>query len=239
LLEALRTFERALEIDPGSVEAKIGAATVLVTNLGNGWSNSFQQDEARADHLLLEALEGDPNDATAHVTMGLLRRLQGRLGESKIDLETAIALDPNHAVALRQLGSTLIYLGQPEAAIPVIDKSMRLNPRDRFIANTYTALGICHLLVGHTDLAIDLFNKARAANPRHHLSHLYLAAGLGLKGDLEAAKAALDEGIKLKPQVNSLAAWRAHRPWETNPQFLALREKTLDVGLRRAGMPEE
>jgi hypothetical protein len=31
----------------------------------------------------------------------------------------------------------------------------------------------------------------------------------------------------------------ADQPWITNPEYRALREKTLNVGLRRAGFPEE
>jgi len=56
---------------------------------------------------------------------------------------------------------------------------------------------------------------------------------------LRQARAALAEGIKLKPEVNSLAAWRANRPWETNPEFAKLAEKTLYAGLRQAGLPDE
>jgi hypothetical protein len=40
--------------------------------------------------------------------------------------------------------------------------------------------------------------------------------------------------IKLKPEVNSLVAWQIYRPWETNPEYLALCAKTLDVGLHQA-----
>ena len=58
-----------------------------------------------------------------------------------------------------------------------------------------------------------------------------------LNGDFDEARAALAEGIRLKPEVDSLAAWHTYRPWETNPQYLALRTKTLDVGLHRAGFP--
>ncbi len=43
--EALWAFERALEIDPRSIDARIGVARALVGNLANGWSSgSFQQD---------------------------------------------------------------------------------------------------------------------------------------------------------------------------------------------------
>jgi hypothetical protein len=61
-----------------------------------------------------------------------------------------------------------------------------------------------------------------------------------LKGDVDEAKAALAESLKLEPERNSLARLGATGPnWNASPQFVALREKTVDVGLRRAGLPEE
>jgi len=66
-----------------------------------------------------------------------------------------------------------------------------------------------------------------------------LAAALGLDGDVDEARAALVAGIKLKPEVDSLAAWDTYRPWETNPRYLELRAKTFEVGLRRIDFPDE
>jgi len=86
--------------------------------------------------------------------MGLIRRRQGRLPDSKIELEAAIALDPNQASGHRQLGITLMFLGQPEAAIPQLEKSTRLSPHDPFIALNYHALGTCHLFLGQVDEAM-------------------------------------------------------------------------------------
>jgi TolB-like protein len=125
--EALQLWERALDIDPGSMSAKIGVALVLASNFWYGWSRSFQQDEARAERLLLEVFAVDPSDITARIAMGILRRLQGRLTESKIELESVPALDRNVA-GLRQLGATLVYLGQPKAAIRPLERSIRLSP---------------------------------------------------------------------------------------------------------------
>jgi hypothetical protein len=65
-----------------------------------------------------------------------------------------------------------------------------------------------------------------------------LAAGLGLRGDIDEAKAALAESHRLKPEMNSVARCRAV-PGKENPRYLALTEKTIYAGLRRAGMPEE
>jgi hypothetical protein len=67
---------------------------------------------------------------------------------------------------------------------------------------------------------------------------MVLAAALALKGELDEAKAALAEGINMRPEFNTLARLRAYTTWG-NAQFRTLRETTLDLGLRRAGMPDE
>ena len=126
----------------------------------------------------------------ARLAIGMLRRIQNRLAFSRVELETAIALDRNNARAFRQLGQTMMFLGQPEAAIPHIEKAIQLNPRDPNIAIEYRALGLCHLFLGGVDEAIELLTKARAANPRIWSMHLYLAGALGFGGDLGEAQAA-------------------------------------------------
>ena len=121
--EAQKAFERALEIDPRSSDARIGIARILTVRLANVWtSSSFQQDATqqdvgRAERLLFEAIESDPNQPMAYAIMGFVRRMQGRLTESRITFETAITLDPNLEWAQLQLGWTLLFLGQPGLAI--------------------------------------------------------------------------------------------------------------------------
>jgi len=99
-------------------------------------------------------------------------------------------------------------------------------------------MGQAHLLMGHVEQAIEFTRKARASNPRLYFTHTLLAAALGLKGELDEARAALAEAIKLRPEFNSLARWRAYMTWGS-PEYWALRERTTHVGLRRAGMPDE
>jgi adenylate cyclase len=237
--EALQAFERAQAIDSNSLDAEIGIAAVLTVNIADGTTETPKEDEARAEKLLGDALRRDPNRSQIHVTMALLRRLQNRLAESRIEWERAIALDPNNAAAYGQLGVTLIYLGEPAAAIPLEEKRLRLNPNDPNIALAYWSLGLAHLLLGHLDEAIDLLTKARAANPRIYYIDLDLAAALALKGNLVEAHAALSEAIKLKPDINSMTRQQARWAYTNNPAYRALAEKTVDVGLRKAGMPEE
>jgi len=69
--------------------------------------------------------------------------------------------------------------------------------------------------------------------------YFYLAGAYGLQGDLDKAKSALGESIELKPAIISLARMRIENPWLSNPQYWALQEKTLNLGLRRAGLPDQ
>jgi tetratricopeptide (TPR) repeat protein len=238
--EAQRAFERALEIDPQSAEAKIGIATVIIENIVTAASRSPDQDMAQAEQLLLDAMERDRTNPRALRAMGMVRRVQKRLPESKIELDKAMALNGNDPGAMFQLGITLTMLGEPEAALAYFEKRLRLDPLYQNIFFTYSWLGYCHLLLGHADKAIDFLRKARAANPRFSVNIFALAAALGLAGDVNAAKADLAEALELKPEWNTLAKLRAAWSQQTgSPQLVALREKTHDVGLRRAGLPEE
>jgi adenylate cyclase len=231
-------FEQALEIDPRSVDAKIGAATILVSNVGVGSSPSPQQDMTRAERLLLEANERDPQNSNAHEVLGRLRRIQNRLDESRIEYETAVELDRNNSHALLGLGQTLMFLGRPEEALDPIEHAIRLDPRSPNVAFGDWTLGACHLLLGHVDQATDLLRKARSRDSRVYFFLIYLAGALGLHGDIEEAREALAEAFKLNPSVTSLAAWRAAQPWIDNSAFAAASSNTLMLGLHRVGMPD-
>jgi len=241
--EALQAFERALEIDPRSSQARIGIARLLLSKLtGAFFLVEEQQAAARCERLLFEAIESDPNQPMAYAILGVLRRTQSRLSESRIAFEKAITLDPNFEWANMQLGWTLLFLGKPEDAIAHGEKSLRLSPRDPNIYWRYELLGWCQVVSNHVNEAVDLFIRARTANRRIWTTAYGLAGALALQGDLAGAKAALADSLKLKPQVNSFSQWYAYLPWTSKanaPQFWALQDATLDKGLRRIGFPEK
>jgi adenylate cyclase len=237
--EARRAFEQALAMDPRSIDAKIGLAATITQILVEGWSGSFEQDETVAERLLREVLERDANHPMARAEMGLLRRIQNRLSEAQAEVEMAIALDRNNGLALKQLGQILLFQGEPLAAIPHLEKAIRLNPRGPNLWGIQWPLGQCHLLLGHVDEAIDLLRRACAASPHAYFVHLNLCGALGFRGDVDGARAALAEALRIKPEINTLARYRASTPWITNQKHWALRDKTLNVGLRRAGFPDE
>jgi tetratricopeptide (TPR) repeat protein len=236
--EARQAFERALEIDPRSNDARIGLAWALAITVAGAFG-STSQDLPRAEQLAAEAIERDPDSSMAHMAMGRVRLSQkNRLGEAQIELATALALDRNNVIAVKQLGWALLHLGEPEACIAEAEKFLRLSPRDPSVWEGYAQLGVCHLFLNHTDLATDHLMKARAANLQVWWIPFNLAGALGLKGDLDGGRAALAESLKLKPEINSIAQYLALKPWYSSPKELPLEDQTLLDGLRRLGFPE-
>ena len=242
LQAAHQAFEQALELDPGSTDARIGLATILLKYGAVGFprpGKSRHDDLARVEQLLLEALERRDDDARAHWAMGWLRRVQFRLIDSQIEFEKAIALDHNFWPAMVNISWTLMALGQPEAMLRHLEKAIRLDPQNPSVYANYAALSSAHLLLGHTEQAVEFARKARAANPRVDYVLLQLAAALGLHGDIDEAKAALGAFLKLKPEINTLAKVRKTIYTQATAELEALAEKTVWTGLRRAGLPEE
>ena len=123
-------------------------------------------------------------------------------------------------------------------AIPPLEQSIRLAPDGRDIAVAYWILGTSQLLSGRADRAIDLLQTARAASADWWVPYLYLAGAYGLQGDLDKARSALAESLRLRPDVKSLDRMRVENAWLSNSQYWALQEKTLNLGLRRAGLPD-
>jgi adenylate cyclase len=239
--DARRNFERAFELDSRSSEARIGLASILSTKLADGWSPVLQEDLPRAENILVEVLDKGTasNRSAAHFTLGVLRQMQNRLPEAQSEFETAVALDPTNARAQLHLGETRLYRGEPGDGIAPLEQAIRLAPNDPNLAIAYWALGTCQLLSGRVDQAIDLLQTASAADHWLWVPYFYLAAAYGLRGDLDKAKSALAESIRLKPAIRSLARMRAENRWLTDPRYQTLQVKTLNVGLRRAGFPDQ
>src|SRR5262249_40702368 len=192
--------------DPQSIGARIGLATLLGERVNRGASKSPTEDLARAEQLASEAVERDPGSAQAYFALGLAHRSQNRLAESRTELEKAIALDRNHSGALLQLGVTLLFSGEPEAALPYVEHSLRLSPTSANIHFYYVWTSYIYLLMNQTDRTVDYFRKACAAAPQAGVYWLSLASALGLRGDVDEAKTALAEAQKREPEKYSSMA---------------------------------
>jgi adenylate cyclase len=95
--DAIGLFERALALDPQSVEAKSLLAGTLAARVLDGMTHSAALDLKRASDLVKEALAASPLSSGAHWAKGQLLRAQNKYGEAIQEYETVLELDPNSA----------------------------------------------------------------------------------------------------------------------------------------------
>src|SRR6516162_7778646 len=195
--EAIGWYERALAVDPGSVEALSSLATSLAGRVLDGMTDTPTADVQRAEELVRSALAVSPRNPRAHFARGQLFRAQGRYEEAILEYETAIALNRNWVLVIAALGWCKFLTGSIDEALLLHQQAIRLSPRDPGIGNWYDRIGRIHLLQSRTKEAIGWLERARGANPAHPGIRIDLAAAYALENNFELAAAELTEARRL------------------------------------------
>ena len=237
---AISLFERALALDPRSVEAQSWLATALVDRSHDIMTGSDAADVARADVLITQALAASPRNTLAHYAKGQMLRRQRRSEEAISEFETVLALNRNSVSAMGALRWCKLLTGSMESLIPLAEQAIRLSHRDPLIAHWYYQIGTVYLLESCTDEAIVWLKRARSANPELPYAHSRLASAYALRGEIERAAAELAQSRRLSGdrRFSSIAELKAAQYWGV-PKIRALYEATFFAGLRKAGMPED
>jgi TolB-like protein/DNA-binding winged helix-turn-helix (wHTH) protein/Flp pilus assembly protein TadD len=242
---AIDFFERALALDPRSVEAQTLLANVLVNRVLREQTDTAIADTARAHELVERALAASPDNPSAHFVKGQILRIQGRCPEAIPEFERVIAADRNFAAAYGNLGWCKFLTGSIDEMIPLTEQAIRLSPRSPFISVLYDRIGHARLLQSRTDEAIAWLKKALLARPigRLKIVHLFLASAYALQGETELAASELAQAQRFfKPDTFNIAWLKEHiyRPEPGPPPVIrALDDQTYFAGLRKAGMPEQ
>ncbi|MCW8132192.1 MAG: tetratricopeptide repeat protein [Planctomycetota bacterium] len=122
-------YAAVLKFRPKLPDALAGTATVLM---------AAQHDIQKAQPLLKEALEINPNHIGARLTQATIEFTQERDEEARKHIEAALATNPNHLEALAYLAFYYHFTKQPEKMAEVEKKVIALNPR---CANFYYQIG--------------------------------------------------------------------------------------------------
>ena len=114
-------------------------------------------DHERARMAFVEIAREAPTLALPHIYLGRIAREQNDVTVAQQELQTAIRLDPNSAVAQREMGSLMLATNNPELARRFYRRAVELDPSDR-VATGY--LGCALLRVGQVDLGRRFIDRA-------------------------------------------------------------------------------
>ena len=221
-------FERALEIDPKNADALVGSALTYLLEYVYGWTDPETDYDTKILGQTDRSIALARDNAWAYGVKSVYLHTSLRPSDALRVANTGLAFDPNYALLFAYRAGAKTYLGQFEQAKSDVQQAVRLSPRDPRIGAWHNYLADAELGLGHLDAAIDAASTAIDAGYRIFYPYLNLAAAHALKGDMDRAKAALAEALRLNPKLS--VKWLTGRKPILQPAFDAL---------RKAGLPED
>ena len=180
--EALKHFERALQLDDSYARAHIGAAKAI-ESMGNLWASTPELDNQRREHVS-SAMDLDKNLGEALVADAELMTGQD-LRDRDSSYLRGIALAPSDADSYLAYGNFLFYeKHDAETAIIHIRRAAELNPLSPRIQVGYARALFAS---GHIEQADAVLAKVLAREPKSALVNDSLADLHAMSGDLVGA----------------------------------------------------
>ena len=121
--------------------------------------------------------------------------------------------DRNSVSGLVALGHCKLMTGSMEDVIPLMERAIRLSPRDPQIAVMNYRIGEVHLLQSRIDQAIASLERARSDNLELAYVRAFLASAYALKGETERAATELSQARRLSDGYASIAEQTAGFFW--------------------------
>ncbi len=156
----------------------------------------LEDDPARKQSALDEAIRLAPNEAAALRMRALLYADQDRNAEALADFDRAIELEPDHLSTYEAKAALLAKMERYDEAIMALDKAQELDPGS---IGPLLQKARIYLLQKNFTAALHELDRARNAEP-NNLGILMLRAGIyGEAGDRAKALADVDAVLKAQP----------------------------------------
>ncbi len=248
VMAARKALDRALELDPGSVEANLYRVYMLLS----------RGEKESARHGIQHLLSTAANDWNVHLVAGITLRIDGMYEEALAQFHRSLTLNPaNAAVIYNHRARVYQYQNQLELAEEELQKGLTLEPRypllrtslayqrmrqgdlrqaieiletvirdDASLALAVPTLALCYVQVGERDRGASLISEDSMAAAEADSEMAYrLATYFAVDGDESEAlhwlRRAIYLGNENYPWFSKNPAWNRLR---TNADF----ERILD-----------
>jgi tetratricopeptide (TPR) repeat protein len=223
---ARERLDRALAIDPEYAHALVYRGGLETAAYALGWDPQPERLD-RARGYIRRGIEIDPSSPFGHAAMSMVEMMEGRSEEGLEAARKAVSLGPNSDVCQGLEAVALAEVGRPLEALRALDRALRLNPRHPELY--WLAAGFIQAQGGRTDLAVDLFERVRDANPEIVPPRLVLLVHHAENGEPARAQELAREIRGINPDLTAEQALRIYP--------FALRTPGLVETFRSAGLP--
>lgn len=226
---SLKLFSQALELDLNYSQAYAGIGWAYIFDYFNRWSDNPDSSLRLAEHNAQQAVQKDPNEPFARFSASLAAMLNKDLDRARAEVDIALSLNPNFALAHNTLGTIQIYSGDPLAAITAIERAMRLDPA--WSQQYLHYLGTAYLLAGKYETAAALLKQRVLLVPGTDFTRAVLASALGHLGEIGEARRIWRELQDINPKY-SFSEHFARQPFKNEEDVRRIAE-----GLAKAELP--
>ncbi len=196
LLAARRSFDRALEIDPGSIEANLYRVYML---LSRGEKESARHG---IEHLLLTA----DNNWDVHLVAGQTLRLDGMYEEALQQFNRSLQLNPSQApIIYNHRARVYQYQNQLELAEEELQKGLTLEPRHPLLR---TSVAYQRMRQGDMQQAIAILEAVIRDDDSMRIAFPTLALCYVQVGERERATSLIEEDSLSAAEADSEMAYR-------------------------------
>jgi tetratricopeptide (TPR) repeat protein len=150
-------------------------------------------DEFRA------AVKADPKEPDVHFGLGYLLWGRKQYAEAASEFQAELANNPNHVQAMIYLGDAQMQLNHPEAAVPILENSLRIDAGREL---THLDLGILYADADRQDDALRQFKEAARLAPADVNAHWRLGRLYRSMGKKDEAKAEFDKASSITRAVD-------------------------------------
>jgi TolB-like protein/class 3 adenylate cyclase/Tfp pilus assembly protein PilF len=232
-LSALALLTEAIDLEPSYAPALAHAAWCIEQRLTRSWPRVSENDEERAIALARRAIAADSDDATALVLAGFVLYMVGRDYTTGLDaVGRAVERNPGAGFVNFLAGTALVYGGEPERALLLLQRAMMLGPLDPSYYMYLMVAAWAELFSGRPNEALTLAERSVALYPDWDSTYWALIPAYVQLERLPDAQAALAKYQLLAPGM-TISELRRLLPF----RYPAPLDMTLD-GLRKAGLPE-
>jgi TolB-like protein/Tfp pilus assembly protein PilF len=192
--EGERLFRRALEIDPQLARAYVGLAYIYDYRIDLGLGTSVADNLTKLMEAARNAVRLDPNDGETQLVLGHAFAYRGMADQALEQFAKAEALAPSNADLLINIAWFLPQFGQPDRAVELTEKALKLNPNYPYWYNQ--ELRLAYFFGRQFDKSVKY---AKQITTPFATDYAYLAAASAMAGDMAGAKVAAAQVVRLDP----------------------------------------
>jgi adenylate cyclase len=226
---AEKFFKQAIDLDP-TFGGGYSALALLQLQAAAIYQKLDLTDAQRsAEVLARRAVALDGADAEARSCLGWALQARGEADGALWEIERALSMSPNLAIAHGHRGATLIFAGRPKEGLAALETGIRLDPRDPYMSVRLLHIASGLYLCGEYEASVEAGKRLMRTYPDFPMIYRWFAAALGQLRRTAEAKDALDKAVSRAPAAFNMYV-RKRAPW-----FRTEDHAHLVKGLRKAG----